>query len=210
MLQKNLTYAVKKSYFAAEQEREDVQKQRDDYIDSIENINPDDIIVIDESGADLKMTNDYARAEGGERAKAPKPHIRGERYSIIGAITLTTILAVTYTNSAINYESFKTFIENFLIPALSPGKYVILDNVSFHKQATIIELIESTGAKVVFLPPYSPDLSPIEKMWSKVKEMLRRDKPRTREDFHKSLSIALDIVSEEDLENWYEDCGYAV
>ena len=150
MLQKNLTYAVKKSYFAAEQEREDIQKQRDDYIDSIENINPDDIIVIDESGADLKMTNDYARAEGEERTKTPKPHIRGERYSIIGAITLTTILAVTYTNSAINYESFKTFIENFLTPALSPGKYVILDNVRFHKQATIIELIESTGAKVVF------------------------------------------------------------
>jgi len=156
------------------------------------------------------MTNDYARAEGGDRAKAPKPHSPGERYSIIGAIALTTILAVAYTDSAINGVSFKTFIERFLLPVLGPGKYIVLDNIKFHKQSSIVQLMESTGAKVVFLPPYSPDLSPIEKMWSKVKDIIKRYKPRTRPEFHASLSIALEAVSEDDLEHWYEDCGYSV
>jgi transposase len=175
----------------------------------MENINPNDIIVIDESGANLGMTSDYARAEGGQRAKAPKPGDSGQKYSMIGAITLTAILSVTYLEMAVNSEIFQAFIENFLIKKLGPGKYVVLDNVKFHKNKTVINMIEATGAKVVFLPPYSPDLSPIEKMWSKIKTILKQHKPRTDAEFYDALAIALHAVNSEDLENWYQECGYA-
>ena len=173
-------------------------------------IDPNDVIVIDESGADLGMTSDYARAEGGERAKAPKPHCPGKRYSMIGAIAITRIVAMMYIEEAVNGEIFQTFIEKLLLPKIGTGKYVVFDNVGFHKTAAIISLIENTGAKVVFLPPYSPDLSPIEKMWSKIKEILKRKKPRTDAEFHNALSKALSAVDEEDLLGWYEDCGYAL
>lgn len=179
-------------------------------MDSMEDIDPNKIIVLDEAGADLAMTSLYARAEGGERAKAPKPHSPGERYSMIGAISLTCVLAVMYIDCAIDGDIFKVFIKQFLLQHLEPGMYVVLDNVSFHKQASVAALIESTGASVVLLPPYSPELSPIEKMWSKIKEILKRMKARTREEFHKALGLAIKSVNEYDLEGWYEDCGYQV
>jgi transposase len=176
----------------------------------MEDINPTDIIVIDESGADLSMTNDYARAEGGERAKAAKPHLSGSKFSIIGAIGITCVIAAMYIQAAVNTEIFRTFVEKLLYPKLGIGKYVVMDNIGFHKGDSIIKLIESTGAKVVFLPPYSPDLSPIEKMWSKIKEILKRSKPRSNAEFHNALTIALHEVDEDDLIGWYEECGYNV
>ena len=98
----------------------------------------------------------------------------------------------------------------FLIPKLGSGKYVVMDNVRFHKSDLIVSLIKSTGAQVVFLPPYSPDLSPIENMWSKIKEFLKRFKPRSDAEFHTGLAMALDTVDEDDLQGWYEACGYNV
>jgi transposase len=175
----------------------------------MDDIDPKDIIVIDESGANLSMTSDYARSEGGTRAKSPKPHNKGNKFSIIGAIGIFCIVAASYIQSAVNTNIFETFVRRLLMPKLSAGKYVVMDNVGFHKSSAMVALIESTGAKVVFLPPYSPDLSPIEKMWSKIKEILRRSKPRTNAEFHEALSTALYAVSEDDLTGWYEECGYA-
>ena len=83
-----------------------------------------------------------------------------------------------------------------------------MDNASIHKSDEITAMIKNVGAKVVFLPPYSPDLSPIEKMWSKVKEILKRLMPRTKADFHDALGKALDSVNEEDCEEWFDACGY--
>jgi len=188
----------------------DVQIRRADYLDSIDEIEPSDIIFIDESGANLGMTNDYARAEGGERAVAPKPFDIGTKFSIIGAIALTGIVAMMYIESAVNGKIFKEYIRQFLIPKLRPGQYVVFDNVSFHKSQEIADLIKSVGAKVVFLPPYSPDLSPIEKLWSKMKEFLRRNKPRTKAEFHTALGTALSSMNDGDFEEWYENCGYSV
>lgn len=210
MLVKNLIFVEKKSFFAAEQERKDVIEKRTEYLESMQYIDPSDIIVIDESGSDLSQTSDYARSEGGQRAKAPKPHNPGERYSIIGAISITSIVAVMYVDCAIGGDIFAYFIEKMLLPNLKPGQYVVMDNINFHKQDRIKLLIESVGARVVFLPPYSPDLSPIEKMWSKIKHIIKKDKPRTQAEFYNALFYALGAVCEEDLEGWYEDCGYGL
>jgi transposase len=198
----------KKSFYAQEQEREDVIEKRKDFIDSVENIDPSDIIVIDESGANLGMVTDYSRAIGGDRAKAPKPFDKGEQFSIIGAISMTGIVAMMYVELSVNADIFLGYIEQLLLPKIKPGQYVIMDNASIHKSDEITAMIKNVGAKVVFLPPYSPDLSPIEKMWSKVKEILKRLMPRTKADFHDALGKALDSVNEEDCEEWFDACGY--
>ena len=184
--------------------------KRADYMSAMQDINPDDIIVLDESGSNLGMTSDYARAEGGSRAKAPKPHDCGTKFSILGAISTTGIVAASYVESAVNTEIFETFISKLLTPELDASKYVVMDNVGFHKSSSVIEQIEKTGAKVVFLPPYSPDLSPIEKLWSKVKDFLKRKKARTKPDFHDALALALDEITEDDLHGWYAECGYNI
>src|SRR3990167_5106253 len=141
--------------------------------------------------------------EGGQRAKMPKPFDMGEKLSIIGAVSLTGIVAMMYIASAVNGSIFKAYIEQLLIPKLRRGQFVIFDNVSFHKSKELIELIEGVGARIVFLPPYSPDLSPIEKMWSKIKEMLKRIKPRSKAEFHDSLLEAITSVNDDDFEEWY-------
>ncbi len=178
-------------------------------MDSVSEIDPNDLIFLDESGANLGMTSDYARVEGGQRAKMPKPFDTGEQFSIIGAICLSGIVAMMYIASSVNGSVFKTYIEKLLIPKLRRGQFVIFDNVSFHKSKELIDLIESVGAKVVFLPPYSPDLSPIEKMWSKIKEILKRIRPRSKAEFHESLLEAITAVNDEDFEEWYDACGYS-
>jgi len=156
------------------------------------------------------MVNEYARAEGGLRAVAPKPFDKGEKFSIISAISITGIVAMMYIASAVNTTIFKTFVTELLISKLKPGQFIILDNVSFHKSPELINIIEATGAKLVFLPPYSPDLSPIEKMWSKIKDILKRKKPRTKADFHRELAFAISEINEIDCEEWYESCGYQI
>ena len=175
----------------------------------MEDIDPLDIIVLDESGANLGMSSDYARSEGGTRAKAPKPHDTGEKFSIIAAISISAILAMRYITGAVDGNVFVAFIKE-LTAKLKIGQYVVMDNVSFHKQEIIKSLIESVGAKVVFLPPYSPELSPIEKMWSKIKDSLKRSKARTSAQFHNALASAAHAVNEDDLHGWYAECGYSV
>lgn len=187
-----------------------MKAKRADFIDSVESIDSDKLIFLDESGANLGMSTDYARAEGGQRAIMPKPFNTGEKFSIIGAIALTGIVAMMYIASAVNTAIFKTFAERLLIPKLRSGQFVIFDNVSFHKSKEIIDLIEATGARVVFLPPYSPDLSPIEKMWSKLKEILKRKKPRAKADFHNAILDAITSMNDNDFEEWYDACGYSL
>jgi len=183
-------------------------KERENFLDSLSDIDPLDIIVIDEAGANLGMATDYSRAEGGDRAEAPKPFVTGQKFSMIGAISMMSIVAIMYVELAVNTDIFVNYVKTLLLPKLQKGQYVILDNAKIHKSEEIIKLIEGVGAKVVFLPPYSPDLSPIEKMWSKVKGVLKRMMPRTKGDFHNALATALNSVNGQDCEEWFESCGY--
>lgn len=166
------------------------------------------LIFIDESGANLRMESTYARAAGGERIKMPVPCDRGPQISMIGAISTKKVEAALYGEWATNGEIFLTFIEKSLSPQLKPGHIVIMDNVKFHLQAKVANSIESRGAKVVFLPPYSPDFSPIENMWSKIKNTLRKLAPRTLKEFKKSIRIAFEEIGKTDLANWFKHCGY--
>lgn len=138
----------------------------------------------------------------------PVPSNRGPQFSIMGAISTKKVEAALYGEWATDGEIFLTFIEKELSPQLKKRHIVIMDNIKFHLQAAVAAAIESKGAKVIFLPPYSPDFSPIENMWSKIKNALRKLAPRTFKEFKKSIQIAFKQVGESDLINWFKHCGY--
>ena len=145
---------------------------------------------------------------GGERIKSAVPYARGHAYSVLSAIGLDEIKASLYGEWAVNGEIFTAFIISCLVPMLKKGDIVIMDNVNFHKNKSALEAIEAVGAQVKFLPPYSPDFSPIENMWSKIKSILRKLAPRTDKAFKKAISAAFKAVTESDLQGWFQHCGY--
>jgi len=146
-------------------------------------MDPKDFVFIDEAGSQTNVTIEYARAKGQTRVKMGKPGCRWEHFSMIGAISIFGIIAITYGKWATNSLTFLSFVKDFLIKKLRRGQMIFMDNVPFHKLDKIRELIESVGAKLVFLPPYSPDLSPIEKMWSKLKHFIKKFGPNRRVNF---------------------------
>ncbi len=168
-----------------------------------------DLIVLDESGAHLGMSSLYGRAPGGRRVKGASPLNKGLRISMISAISVRGVEAALYGNWATDTAIFKEFIEKQLLPKLSENSVVIYDNISFHKNKEVITLIQSTGARVEFLPGYSPDLSPIELMWSKIKHYLRRLAPRTFPKFKTATSRAFHTITQNDLLSWFKHCGYS-
>jgi transposase len=174
----------------------------------MEQCEPEDLIFIDESGANLNMDSAYGRAQGGRRVNASKPHCRGTTVSIIGAMSLLGVVAAMYGEWATDGIAFLTFIQTMLVPQLRAGHIVIMDNASFHKIKQVREAIESSGARLVFLPPYSPDFSPIELMWSKLKQYLRKKAARTLGSFHQALLEAFETLTDYDFEGWFAHCGY--
>jgi hypothetical protein len=156
------------------------------------------------------MCPEYGRAEGGQRVHAAKPHDRGKNISIIGAVGLMGVVGAMYGEWATDTMAFLSFVQTILVPQLRPGDIVIMDNVNFHKHQQIKEAIEGTGARLIFLPPYSPDLSPIELMWSKLKHYLKKKAPRTMGGFHRALLEAFETLTDYDFEAWFDECGYVV
>lgn len=167
-----------------------------------------DLIFIDESGAHLQMSPRYGRAYGSERAVMSSPYQRGNQLTMIGAISIEKIEAAMYGEWAANNEIFTHFIENDLCPILNSKQVVIMDNVAFHKSEKVVELISSVGAKCLFLPPYHPELNPIEEMWSKIKIILRKKSARTLDTFQKAIRFAFDSISSSDLSGWFKHAGY--
>ena len=129
---------------------------------------------------------------------------------MIGAVTCTKVLAAMYGEWATNTDIFEHFLEHHLCPVLKPEHVVVLDNIAFHHNVNIKNKIENTGASIMYLPPYSPDYSPIENMWSKIKNGLRKLAARTDEEFHAAVAIAFKSIQSSDLTGWFRHCGYNV
>ena len=189
-------------------------KKRLDYCESLDEglgsgeINIESLVFLDESGLKLGQTRDYARAEGGNRVVSAEPKNLGKNITLVAAISLVGVIAAMYCTCTFNGDGFETFVESYLIPELKPKQIVIMDNVSFHKREPVVQAIESVGAKVVFLPQYSPELNPIENMWSKLKCYLKSMKVKTFNDFNKHLKNGLNSITEYDCESWFDHCGY--
>ena len=155
------------------------------------------------------MTRLRGRAPRGQRVHGSAPHGRWHVTTLLGALRLDGSTACMALEGATDSEVFATYVREVLGPTLKPGDIVIMDNLSPHKDAASLELIAQRGATVRFLPAYSPDLNPIEKMWSKVKGILRSLEARTEPALHEAIGQALSKVTSQDAMNWFASCGYS-
>ena len=154
------------------------------------------------------MTRLYGRAPRGQRLYDSCPRNRGKNISLIGALSLDGLIATMSIPGSVNTDVFLTYIQEVLLPQLWVGAVVIMDNLPVHHAQIIQDVIESVGAKVVFLPPYSPDLSPIELCWSKLKQCLRAAKARTHTALDQALTqIVTEQISSDDAWGWFNHCG---
>jgi transposase len=187
-----------------------VQALRTEHQSLIELIASGRLKFLDECGVHIAMTRLYGRALRGQRVVDKVPDCRGENLSILAAIGLEGCAAALAVDGAVDGIVFDLFVMDLLVPTLKPGDIVVWDNLNGHKSVAAREAIEAAGAEVLFLPPYSPDLNPIEKMWSKVKAILRAEGARTREALHTALRKALACVTAKDIRAWFAHCGYDV
>lgn len=155
------------------------------------------------------MTREYARAPRGERVHGAVPRNAGTVTTMIGALDLNGVRAMMTVEGATDGEVFETFLERVLLRRLKPGDIVVLDNVGAHKTADVRRLIRAAGARVLFLPPYSPDLNPIELCWSKLKALLREFGARTRQALDEAIRRAMDLIDAGDAAAWFAHCGYS-
>jgi len=165
---------------------------------------------LDECGVNTGMTRLYGRAFGGERVVEYVPDCRYETTTILSSVRLSGETVPVIFEGALNGKTFKTYIEMALAPALETGDIVMMDCLSSHKVTGIVEAVEKVGASVVFLPEYSPDLNPIELMWSKIKSAIRSLKPRSQEELEIAIALAFEAVSPDDISAWFHHCGYVI
>jgi transposase len=163
---------------------------------------------VDESGSNLAMVRLYGRAKRGDRVRGEKPQKRGRNVSLVTAISLTEVVASRNIYGSVDGLTFEAFVVRDLVPKLWEGACVIMDNAKIHLGETIREEIEKVGASLVYLSPYSPDFSPIENFWSKVKNQIRKLKPRSYNDLVEAIAFAMKQVTQLDIHNWYTHCCY--
>ena len=172
-------------------------------------IDPRNLVFIDETGIHLGLTRLTGRAPVGERLyDSESPGNPGKNISLMGGMSLNGLIVTMSLVGSVNTDVFLYYVQEILIPQLWVGAIVVMDNLSVHHAWVVQEAIESVGAKVVFLPPYSPDLSPIELCWSKLKQLLRSAKARTCEALDQALTqIVNQGISDEDALGWFNHCG---
>lgn len=183
---------------------------RHEYWELIRTFDLDDLVFIDESGVNIAMTRMYGRSKKGERTHGSCPDKRGKNVTMISAIALRGIVGGLTFKGGNDKNAFLTYVNKVLVPNLWEGACVVMDNFSSHKVAGIKEAIESVGAHLIYLSPYSPDFSPIENFWSKVKEFLRSQETRTYSDLDKAITEAFETVSLNDIFGWFQHCGYCI
>ena len=206
MLRLHLNLSYKKSLHPTLKETDRVQLARFEYWQLIRLIPVQDLVFLDESGVNLSMVRACARSMKGRRVYGSKPS-RTKNVSVVGAISLKKgLLSQWSTLGYMDALTFDAFISQKLLPELWPGAVVVMDNCSIHKSEEIEALIQSVGAGIIYLPPYSPDFSPIENCWSKIKGILKTIGARTYRD----LETAFLSVTEKDLLGWFTHCCYTL
>jgi len=172
-------------------------------------LDPSKLIFIDESAAKTNMTRLRGRSPRGERLRMSAPCGHWRTTTMISSIRLDGSTACMAIEGATDTEVFRAYVREVLCPTLKEGDMVIMDNLAPHKNEETIALIEAVGATAHFLPAYSPDLNPIEKMWSKVKSLLRSAEARTHEDLLAAIASALERITPQDAINYFASCGYS-
>jgi transposase len=173
-------------------------------------VDPERLVFLDESGLDTRMTRSHARAPRGRRAAGRIPGGHWRRLTVLGAIARDGMVAAMTVAAATSTAVFVAFVEGVLAPALRerPGAVLVMDNLAPHKAAAARQALDRAGLARRYLPPYSPDLNPIEQAWSKMKEHLRQAAARTIEALDKVLPDALASITPSDARAWFQHCGY--
>ena len=187
---------------------ERVMKLRLEYWEKVKHINQKNLVFLDETGVLLGLNRTHARSELGTRAYAVKPFYRGKRVTVIGAISIKRVVALMTMDNSMDGKAFEVFIEQCLVPQLWSGAVVVMDNLPAHKVDSITSMIESVGASILYLSPYSPDFNPIELWWSQLKSLLRQFSPTSTKMVDTIIAVALDLINPKHLKNWFTNCCY--
>jgi transposase len=201
----------KRSLAPAEQTRDDVAEARaawQQWQAAAPALRPTDVVFVDECGIATDMARRYGRAAGGQRARGAVPHGRWTRLTVLGGLTLAGLTACMSIEGAADTAVMVAFVEHVLVPTLTPGQVVVLDNLSVHRAARVRELVEQAGCTLRFLPPYSPDLNPIEPAWSKLKTLLRGVGARTTATLEQALAGVITAITPDDARGYFHHCGY--
>jgi transposase len=196
--------AQKKTLGATERDEE----KRSAFRERLRGVDPERLIFVDESSTNIAMVPRYARAPKGERAHGKAPRNWGKNITLISSITPEGMGPSMSIQGSSDTESFGLYMKDVLAPRLRAGQIVLMDNLSVHKAAWVRDLIEDKGCQLWLLPPYSPDLNPIEEAFSKVKNLIRKAKARTLEALFAVTGRALEAISTEDARGFFADCGY--
>ena len=195
--------AEKKSLHASERDTEENLRRREEFVSRIRSISPERLKFLDESGVTTSMTRLYGRCLGGGRVHEAAPGGHWKVLTILGTLGIGGILASMTIEEPTDAEIFLAYVEQVLCPKLKPGDVLVLDNLSSHKVKGVRELIEGAGAELLYLPPYSPDLNPIEKAWAKLKQHLRSSKARDKHALNHAIAEALSLITADNAQAWF-------
>ncbi len=201
-------YLEKKVARAAEQDRPDVKEQRDAWSKAQSAMDSEKLVFVDETWASTNMARRYGRSPQGERLVESLPHGHWKITTFVAALRHDGMTAPMVCDGAINGDLFVSYIEQVLLPTLQPGDVVVMDNLSSHKRKAVREAIEKAGCQLRYLPPYSPDLNPIENAFSKLKALLRKAKERTVAGLQQLLCFCTDAFKPQECANYFTHCGY--
>jgi DDE superfamily endonuclease len=189
-----------------------VKEQREKWMEKLTDACGGDfsrVLFLDETGAMTNLIRSHGRSDQGQRCVAFTPNGHLKIVTAVAAIRLDGLTASAIMACPMDGALFQTYVGEALVPVLKPGDVVVMDNLASHKHSRVRELIEWTGAKLLYLPPYSPDKNPIEPIWSRVKRLLRSLAARTVEELHEAFGIAMQAVTTADILGCFRHCGYA-
>jgi transposase len=201
-------HAQKKTAHAAEQDRPDILRQREDWFEGQLDLDPERLVFIDETWASTNMARRRGRAPRGERLRVGIPHGHWKTTTFVAGLRTSGIVAPFVLDQAINRLAFETYVARVLVPELRAGDIVIMDNLSSHKGPAVRAMIEAAGAELLYLPPYSPDFNPIENAFAKLKALLRKMAARTVRSLWDAIAIVIEAFKPSECANFFAAAGY--
>jgi transposase len=201
-------HAQKKTAHAAEQDRPDISKRREAWFEGQLDLDPKRLVFIDETWASTNMARRYGRAPRGRRLRVGVPHGHWTTTTFVAGLRTTGLVAPFVLDGPLNRPAFETYVAKVLVPELTSGDVVVMDNLSSHKGPRTREMIEAAGARLLSLPPYSPDFNPIENAFAKLKALLRTAAERTVTGLWNAIGLLTDAVTPDECANYFAAAGY--
>jgi transposase len=199
----------KKTLFALEQARTDIARRRQRWRSWQAGLDPRRLVFIDETWIKTNMAPLRGWGAKGKRLRSFTPHGHWRTLTFLGALRCDRLMAPCVFDGPINGQCFRAYVEQQLVPVLEPGNIVVMDNLGSHKAAAVRQMIKAAGARLWFLPPYSPDLNPIEQTFAKIKHWMRLAQKRTIEDTWRHIGHLVSTIHPAECANYFENAGYA-